>query len=65
MNKLMLSFVALAGLSGSALHAQDLSGTWQGALPAGGKELRIVKLESTKAPVEVLVLDRAERPSEN
>jgi uncharacterized protein (TIGR03435 family) len=40
--KLMLSVVALAVLSGGALHAQDLTGTWQGTLQAGGRELRIV-----------------------
>src|ERR1039458_1536240 len=43
MKKLMPWMVALAALSGDALLAQDLTGTWQGtlALP-GGKELRLV-----------------------
>jgi bla regulator protein blaR1 len=42
MRKFLLWIVALAALSGDALLAQDLTGTWQGALPAGGRELRTV-----------------------
>ena len=34
--------VALAALSGDALLAQDVTGSWQGALQAGGRELRTV-----------------------
>ncbi len=41
MKKLMLWIVALVALSGSALDAQDITGTWQGTLQAG-RELRIV-----------------------
>jgi uncharacterized protein (TIGR03435 family) len=41
MKKLMLGIVALVALPGSALHGQDMTGTWQGTLQAG-KELRIV-----------------------
>ena len=49
MKKLTLWMVALAGLSGGVLLAQDLTGTWQGSLaPPGGKELRIV-IKVTKA----------------
>lgn len=40
MKKLMLWFAAL-GLSGGALFAQDITGTWQGTLQAG-RELRTV-----------------------
>jgi len=42
MKKLMLWTVALASLSGGALFAQDVTGTWQGALQAGKQELRTV-----------------------
>jgi uncharacterized protein (TIGR03435 family) len=43
MKKILLSLVTLAALSGDALFAQDLTGTWQGtlALP-NGRELRVV-----------------------
>ena len=43
MKKFMLWMVALAALPGGALLAQDLTGTWQGALQLpGGRELRTV-----------------------
>ncbi len=42
MKKLMLWAIAMVALSGVAVLAQDLAGTWQGALPAGGRELRMV-----------------------
>ena len=43
MKKFLFWIVALAALSGDALLAQDLTGTWQGTLtPPNGKELRIV-----------------------
>src|SRR5437016_660269 len=49
MTKLILSLVALAALPGSALLAQDLTGTWQGTLQLpNGKELRTV-IKVTKA----------------
>jgi hypothetical protein len=41
MKRLMLWMLALAVLSGSALSAQDITGTWQGTLHAG-RDLRIV-----------------------
>ena len=41
MKTLMLWMVALVVLSGSAAHAQNITGTWQGTLNAG-KELRVV-----------------------
>lgn len=40
--KKLLSIFALIAFCGYALHAQDATGTWQGTLQAGGKELRIV-----------------------
>jgi hypothetical protein len=42
MKKLMLGIIALAALSGSALQAQNFTGTWQGTLKAGPQELRTV-----------------------
>jgi uncharacterized protein (TIGR03435 family) len=42
MKKLMLGIIALAALPGSALQAQNFTGTWQGTLKAGPQELRTV-----------------------
>jgi len=42
MKKFMLWFAAFAAFSLGSLQAQDLSGTWQGTLNAGGRSLRIV-----------------------
>jgi len=42
MKKSVLWIAALAVLSGGALFAQDITGTWQGALQAGKQELRTV-----------------------
>jgi uncharacterized protein (TIGR03435 family) len=42
MKQLMLWIVALASLSGGALFAQDITGTWQGTLQARKQELRTV-----------------------
>jgi uncharacterized protein (TIGR03435 family) len=47
MKKFRFWIAALAVLSGNALFAQDLTGTWQGALAAGGRELRTVIKIST------------------
>ena len=41
MKKLTLTIIALASFTGSALLAQDITGTWQGTLQAG-RELRTV-----------------------
>jgi uncharacterized protein (TIGR03435 family) len=41
MKKLWLIVIALAALAGSALHAQDITGTWQGTLKVD-RDLRIV-----------------------
>lgn len=50
MKTLMRWFLAFAALSGSALFAQSLVGTWQGTLQAGGRDLRIVfKISTTGA----------------
>jgi uncharacterized protein (TIGR03435 family) len=42
MRKSLFAVVALAAWSGIALFAQDLTGTWQGTLQVGGRELRTV-----------------------
>jgi uncharacterized protein (TIGR03435 family) len=42
MKKLMLWMFSLAALSGAALNAQNLTGTWQGTLTAGPRTLRVV-----------------------
>jgi bla regulator protein blaR1 len=47
MKKFLFGMATLAALSGAALFAQDLTGTWQGALQAGGRELRTVIKIST------------------
>jgi hypothetical protein len=41
MKKVLLCLIALAMLAGSALRAQDITGTWQGTLHAG-KDLRTI-----------------------
>ena len=49
MTKFMLPIFALA-LTGATLFAQSIAGTWQGALQAGGRELRVVfKISTTDA----------------
>jgi len=50
MKKFVLFIVALALLSGSALYAQDITGTWQGTLSAGGRDLRTVIKISNDGP---------------
>src|ERR1700683_1195371 len=42
MRNLLLGIIALAALPGSALQAQNFTGTWQGNLKAGPQELRTV-----------------------
>jgi CubicO group peptidase (beta-lactamase class C family) len=49
MKKLLQFLLALVAFSGAALSAQDLSGTWQGTLMAGGNlrtVLKIAKVDS-------------------
>ncbi len=48
MKKLKPLLAMLVALSGSVLFGQDISGTWQGTLQAGGRDLRIV-LKISKA----------------
>jgi uncharacterized protein (TIGR03435 family) len=57
MKKLMLWIIAFAALPGSALLAQNLTGTWQGALQLPGRELRTVfKISTTDADTLKAVL---------
>ena len=42
MKKALLFVIALVVLVGGLVRAQDLTGTWQGVLQAGGRELRTV-----------------------
>ncbi|MGA7155473.1 MAG: TIGR03435 family protein [Acidobacteriaceae bacterium] len=42
MKRLMLSFVACFALLCTALHAQDITGNWQGTLKTPNKDLRII-----------------------
>lgn len=42
MKRFMMWLIALAAFAGSALCAQDYTGTWQGTLHAGGNDLRAV-----------------------
>ena len=42
MKKVIPWMMLLTGLAGSALQAQTITGSWQGALNVGSRELRIV-----------------------
>jgi len=62
MKKLMLWSIALAALPGNALHAQNITGAWQGTLKAGPQELRIVikiSLEDDKPKAVMYSIDQA------
>src|SRR4051812_39961839 len=48
MKTFMLWMIAVAAFSTGVLQAQDFSGSWQGTLSAGGRDLRIV-LKVSKA----------------
>ena len=65
MKKLMLWMMALAALAGSALHAQNLTGTWQGTLDAGERKLRIVikiSLDNDKPKAVMYSIDQPGPP---
>lgn len=53
----MVWMIALAALPGSALLAQNLTGTWQGTLQIPGRELRTAfKISTTEADTLKAVL---------
>lgn len=61
MKKLTLWIIALAALLGSPLHAQNITGTWQGSLKAGPRDLRIVlkfSLEDDKLKAVMYSIDQ-------
>src|ERR1700722_16196436 len=56
MKKLMLWIIALVALPGSALFAQDITGTWQGTLQAPKQELRtVIKISKTDAGLKAVL----------
>lgn len=61
MKKLMLWMIAFAALPGSALQAQNVTGSWQGTLEAGPRKLRIVfkiSLEDDKLKATLYSIDQ-------
>ena len=61
MKKLMLWMIAFATLPGSAIEAQNVTGTWQGTLEAGAQKLRIVfkiSLEDDKLKATLYSIDQ-------
>jgi len=59
--KLMLWMIALGTMSGSALQAQNVTGSWQGTLQAGPQKLRIVfkiSLEDDKLKATLYSIDQ-------
>jgi hypothetical protein len=65
MTKLTLWMMALAALPGSALEAQDISGSWQGTLQAGQEKVRVVfKIapENDKLKATLYIVDRPSPP---
>jgi uncharacterized protein (TIGR03435 family) len=65
MKKLMLWIIALATVPGIALHAQNITGTWQGTLKPGPRDLRIVikiSLEDDKLKAVMYSIDQGAQP---
>ena len=54
MKKLMLWIVALVSLSGGALFAQDITGTWQGTLSAGRDLRTVMKISNDAGSLKVV-----------
>jgi hypothetical protein len=50
MKKLTVWLVALAALQGTALQAQNLTGSWQGTLEVGQRKVRLVFMTATAEP---------------
>jgi uncharacterized protein (TIGR03435 family) len=65
MKKLTLWMMVFAALLGSALEAQDITGNWQGTLPAGQQKVRIVfkiALENDKLKSTLRTVDQPSPP---
>ena len=62
MKTLLLWLIALATFPATALHAQNITGAWQGTLKAGPRDLRIVikiSLEDDKPKAVMYSIDQA------
>jgi len=65
MKRWMLWMTALAMLAASALHAQNIAGTWQGTLKVGAQDVRTVfkiSLENDKLKAVLYVIDQGGQP---
>jgi uncharacterized protein (TIGR03435 family) len=65
MKRLMLWIIALTALPGIALHAQNITGTWQGTLKPGPRDLRIVvriSLDDDKLKAVMYSIDQGGQP---
>jgi len=65
MKKLTLWIMALAALQGTALLAQNLTGSWQGTLQAGPQKVRLVfkiARENDKLTASLYTVDRPSAP---
>jgi len=65
MKRWTFRILALAWLAGTALQAQNITGTWQGSLRAGARELRIVykfSLEDNKVKAVMYSIDQPGPP---
>lgn len=65
MKHLLPWIIALAALPGSALQAQNITGTWQGTLKTGPRDLRIVmkiSLEDDKLKAIMYSIDQGGQP---
>jgi uncharacterized protein (TIGR03435 family) len=64
-SQFMFSIFALAALSGGALQAQNITGSWQGTLKAGPQDLRIViqiSLADDKLKAVTFSIDQGAQP---
>jgi len=64
LKRILICLIALAGFTGSALRAQDVTGTWQGTLHAG-KDLRLVlKISKDDARLKAVMysIDQGAQP---
>ena len=65
MKKLTLWMMALAAFPGSALHAQNIAGNWQGTVQAGQQKMRVlfkIARENDKLQATLYTVDRPSAP---